>query len=136
MLLDFIVSLSLYDRKACTYIAAAILISLRSKLMDDENMSQDWQALQFFSNLNSRQIPIDFLKVCTWTVTFRDYSRLCLSIVPPQRVRRQLLVITTHMSMLTQVRSLAYQICQGTPQSLAPRCDPTLAQNEVPFQIS
>eukprot|EP00750_Incisomonas_marina_P006259 INCI14389.2.p1 GENE.INCI14389.2~~INCI14389.2.p1 ORF type:complete len:646 (-),score=92.51 INCI14389.2:316-2253(-) len=62
-IMDLIVSLGCYDRRVCAYIAAAVLISLRSKLMDREVMSQDWQALQFFSRLNGGAVQVDMNQV-------------------------------------------------------------------------
>ena len=47
LVLDLVVSLGFYDRRASAYVAAAVLISLRDRLMNtDGNMAHDWQALQ------------------------------------------------------------------------------------------
>ncbi len=62
--LDLIVSLGCYDRRVTAYLATAVLISVRGHFFTEtEEIAQDWQALQFFSRLNSRQITLDLNEV-------------------------------------------------------------------------
>ena len=82
--MDLIVSLGCYDRRVCAYIAAAVLISLRSKLMDREVMSQDWQALQFFSRLNGGAVQVDMNQVSA------------VLVLPIRASRNEKLVIQLH----------------------------------------